>query len=185
MFLISIICCSINVKADFSGMNIAPDSEGDLIAFGLLAYNSYVLADDYLYISYWEWSADDTAITFYDVYMNTGEAIYALKIETNINATFSMISNRQLTYIVSGNGTQIFNGVLEPSSVTIDGVLTDNFTYSEANESLIINSAVSTVDIVFQSSGLTADIAVVLVIVFGIIAIAVALIFAISKRRSD
>jgi hypothetical protein len=184
LFLFCLILMPLTVKADYSGMNIAPDSEGDLIAFELLAYNSYVLADDYFYISGWEWSADNTSITFSEAYMSTGEAIENLTIESDVNVTFSMVSNRQITYSIPNNGTQIFSGVLEPVSVTVDGSLTDNYTYTEATQNLIVNGALSTVDIVF-TAGITVYDVIPIIIVFGLLGLAVALIYAVRHKRGD
>lgn len=178
------LCCFIGVKADYSGLILAPDDEGDILALALLAYGSYIMADDYCYISGWEWSDDNTSITFSEAYMSTGEAIENFTIETDVNVTFSMVSNRQITYSVPNNGTQILTGVLEPVSVTVDGSLTDNFTYTEGTQNLIINDAVSTVDIVF-TAGLSVYDVIPIIVVFGMIGLAVALIYAVRHKRGD
>lgn len=163
---------------------MAPDDEGDILALALLAYGSYIMADDYFYISGWEWSADNTSISFSEAYMSTGEAIENFTVESDVNVTFSMVSNRQITYSIPDNGTQIFAGVLEPVSVTVDGSLTDNYTYTEATQNLIVNGALSTVDIVF-TAGITVYDVISIIVVFGLIGLAVALIFAVRNKRGD
>lgn len=184
LLLAVLLCSLVTVKADYSGLIIAPNDDGDILALALLAYGSYIMSDDYLYIYSWDWNAANTSVTFTDAYMSTGEAIDSLEIESDVNVTFSMVSNRQITYSVPSNGTQTFTGVLEPASVTVDGVLTDNFTYTEATDSLIINGALSTVDIVFQF-GLSVYDVVAIVIVFAMLGLAVALIYAVHNKRRD
>lgn len=154
------------------------------LGFGLPFYNSTVEASGNLYLKDFFWDADNaSSVTWRNVHMSTGGEWDSLTVSSTVNATFSVVNDLELTYGVPSVGTQVFRGVTEPLSVTVDGVLTDAYTYSSGV--LTIDNASSTVDIVFAGSGLSVDDAIAFAVLFGVVAIAVCIVFVYSRRRKQ
>jgi hypothetical protein len=170
----------------------AVSASANLIAWGaglgisLPHYGSVVDASDTLFFSQHQWnSVDATAVSFNDVRMGTGTTISTLTVSSNVNVTLNIVSQDHLSYSVFQSGSQNFTGVTQPQSVKIDGNLTSSG-WSFSGSTLEVTGASSTVDVLFQSSNMTADDAVAIAIAFGIIVlgVSVALIF-MKARKSD
>lgn len=154
------------------------------LGFGLPFYNSTVEATDNLYLKSFYWDTSNaTSVTWRNVHMSTGEEWDSLTVSSDVNVTFSVVNSLELTYGVPGNGTQVFRGVTEPLSVTVDGALVSDYTYTSGV--LTVGNASSTVDIIFAGSGLSVEDAVAIGVLFGIIAIAVSIVFVYSRRKKQ
>ena len=152
----------------------------------LPAYNSTVGADDTMFFSQFQWNtANATQVTFSTVRMGTGSPISALGVSSDVNMTFNSLATNQLSYLIADVGSQNFTGVTEPDSVKIDGVLTSSgWTYNSGV--LKVDSATTSVEVLFNVGLLTSEDAVAIAIAFGVIAIALAVVFSyVRKKRND
>jgi hypothetical protein len=152
----------------------------------LPAYNSTVGADDTLFFSQFQWNTSNaTQVTFSTVRMGTGSPISALGVSSDVNMTFDSLATDKFSYLVNNVGSQNFTGVTEPDSVKIDGVLTTSgWTYNSGE--LKVDSATTSVEVLFNVGLLTSEDAVAIAIAFGVIAIALAVVFSyVRKKRND
>ena len=156
------------------------------LGFGLPFYNSTVEASGNLYLKSFFWDTDNaSSVTWRNVHMSTGEEWDALTVNSNVNVTFSVVNNRELAYSVPGVGTQVLRGVSDPLSVTVDGVLLSDSDYTFSGGALTIDSAVSTVDVIFGGSDVSAEDALAVGVLFGVIAIAVCIVFVYQRKRKE
>jgi hypothetical protein len=176
---------ALSTRADFGLMAWTP-ADGVNFGFTLPYYGSVLTVNAILYCSSYLWDdVNASSVTFSNVYTSGGLSFSYLSMSSNVNATFDTISSDKLSYSVVANGSQAFSGTSAPSSVTVDG----DGAYSDwsfVSGVLTVNNASASVVVLFDVSAISAEDAVAVAVVFGVIAICVVagLIF-IRRKKND
>ena len=151
-----------------------------------------VRADSWLYCDSFGWNdeTNSTAFELSNTFMSSGLAVDDLSVSVeNANLTFSELGQSNCIFDLEQSGVSDANIQLigfeeEPSEVVADGVLLDNYTYTESTDSLIIQTSASTIELSFFYGDDWAEIAIAigfLAFIIGIIALALVVV----KRRNE
>lgn len=191
LFLVSFFCLyptnAFGTSGSWSSLKLSPD-----LQFEITAYDTMVRADSWLYCDSFGWDNADnsTAFELSNTFIGSGLAVADLSVSVeNANLTFNSLGQSGCSFDLEQSGVNDANielvGFLEePAEVIADGVLLDNYTYTSASDSLIIQSSASMIELTFFYGDDLSEVAIAvgfLAFIFGVVALALVIV----KRRNN
>ena len=178
---ITIISGTAYTNSQTTPLKLDPD-----FAYVLLAYNTSISTDTYLYCTEFGWNTENTSFLLTNTYLTNGIAIPSLDVSVqNANMSFTSLGQNEASFTLTNFDEANITLVgfdREPSEITVDGVIFSNYTYSALTDGLQFATNGTQVVITFPS-GLSGDEAVGIAIGFAVVILAVALVMIIVYSR--
>lgn len=178
---ITIISGTAYTNSQTTPLKLDPD-----FSYVLLAYNTSISSDTYLYCTEFGWNTENTSFLLTNTYLTNGLAISDLEVSIqNANMSFTSLGQNEASFTLTNfdeaNITLIGFG-REPSEITVDGAIFSNYTYTELTDGLQFATNGTQVIISFPG-GLSGDDAVGIAIGFAVAVLAVCLVLIIVYNR--